>query len=500
MGAGWLVYGLVAGSLIAVACWAAEGLCRQHRLPTRWTWSTGLVAIVALCVRMLVSAVSSHPAASAWWQLPLSAPSGQPVESLGITHVVRAALGNATRVFGDWMVAGARLLPPRFGDRALVAWIAASVVVLLLLAVVHLRIARIRRGWPMAELHGHDVYIAPAVGPAVLGLVRPFIVVPRWLLTRDASEQRLVLAHESEHVRARDHLMLSGACLAAAIVPWHPAVWVMLSRLRLAIELDCDARVLKQGVPARTYGALLIDLAGQCAGFTVGATALADEGSHLERRLLAMKPIASRHLHLRTGALAAIGALSILAACEAKLPTSAEVANMDVVSVESRAAQMNLVDRYSAANTTYYIDGVQTEASLARALERNRIASIEVRKIDGASVMRIATWPNGAVAVADSGVSVSVATVRTTGESPKSGTIRVEHHGPKADSKPFNGLLFIDGVQVDNSKLNTLAAGAIIDIQVIKGPKAAAMSSDPAAANGIIRITTKAILSKAVPK
>jgi hypothetical protein len=161
---------------------------------------------------------------------------------------------------------------------------------------------------------------------------------------------------------------------------------------------------------------------------------------------------------------------------------------------------MNLVDRYSAANTTYYIDGVQTEASLARALERNRIASIEVRKIDGASVMRIATWPNGAVAVADSGVSVSVATVRTTGESPKSGTIRVEHHGPKADSKPFNGLLFIDGVQVDNSKLNTLAAGAIIDIQVIKGPKAAAMSSDPAAANGIIRITTKAILSKAVPK
>src|SRR6478672_13011011 len=137
-------------------------------------------------------------------------------------------------------------------------WLAGAAAALATLIFVHLRLRRARRGWPSAVLHGRRVRVAPTEGPAVVGVVRPEIVVPRWLLARDAEEQRLVLAHEEEHVRARDHLLLGAACVAVALMPWHPAAWWALTRLRLAIELDCDARVLRHGVQARSYGEMLI--------------------------------------------------------------------------------------------------------------------------------------------------------------------------------------------------------------------------------------------------
>src|SRR5262249_56789106 len=106
-------------------------------------------------------------------------------------------------------------------------------------------------------------------GPVVTGLVRPEIVVPRWMLQRAPSEQRVVLAHEAEHVRAGDALLLATASAAVILMPWNPALWYMLSRVRLAVELDCDARVLRGGVAAMAYGTLLIDLAEQALPLTL---------------------------------------------------------------------------------------------------------------------------------------------------------------------------------------------------------------------------------------
>ncbi|MFP4622689.1 MAG: M56 family metallopeptidase, partial [Gemmatimonadota bacterium] len=46
------------------------------------------------------------------------------------------------------------------------------------------------------------VRVAPAAGPAVMGLRCPEIVVPAWLLEASPEEQRLVVLHEREHLRA----------------------------------------------------------------------------------------------------------------------------------------------------------------------------------------------------------------------------------------------------------------------------------------------------------
>ena len=203
------------------------------------------------------------------------------------------------------------------------AWGVGSAVLLALFVAVNVRLARARRRWPSSQTCGTAVRVAPDSGPAVLGLLRAEIVVPRSLLERSAEEQRLILAHEREHLRARDHLLLAGAWLVAIALPWHPAVWVLLGRLRLAIELDCDARVLRGGESPKSYGALLIDVAAHHGGIRIGALALADGPSHLERRILAMNAPRKRHALAYGALLCGRRALLVLAACEAKIPTSA---------------------------------------------------------------------------------------------------------------------------------------------------------------------------------
>ena len=130
------------------------------------------------------------------------------------------------------------------------------------------RIRRARRRWPLTRHAGTRVRVAPAI-PVLssIGVPRPEIVVPRWLLARPPHEQRLVIAHEAEHVAGRStRCSLPRAVSPSCSFPWCPALWYMFSRLRLAVELDCDARVLRAGAAPRSYGALLIDVAEQSDG------------------------------------------------------------------------------------------------------------------------------------------------------------------------------------------------------------------------------------------
>src|SRR5690606_2123038 len=96
---------------------------------------------------------------------------------------------------------------------------------------------RMRRKWPTVEMDGTRVRLSPSAGPAVIGLFRPEIVIPKWLLTTSAAERELAIAHEKEHLRAHDAALLAGGCLLAALVPWNPAMWWMVFRLRLSVEI-----------------------------------------------------------------------------------------------------------------------------------------------------------------------------------------------------------------------------------------------------------------------
>ena len=485
-----IVYGLVVGLLLAVVATLAEGALRAAGRPTRWCSAAALgltIALVAIAPRRAVQPVGLPrivAAAAAAPAAPLPAP--------GWSERTIAALGSvATTVAAPlrWTLAAAsRALPATVTPWLGVAWLALSAGLLTLFVLVYLRFHRARSRWPLAEVQGTRVRVAPDAGPAVVGLARPEIIVPAWLIERSADEQRLVIAHEREHVAARDPLLLAAACVAAVIVPWHPAVWWMLSRLRLAVELDCDARVLRQGVAARSYGTLLIDLAGRCSGLRIGAPALADESSHLQQRLIAMTRRTSRFPIARAAAAAVFAAVAILAACEAKLPTQTEVDDMTAASATTSAQKLRLMSS-DTADAQYKVNGVLVSAAEANAIPANRIATIDVRRgvsaPDGKAIISITTREPG-----DTSTGVMMTKEVRIGGQP--GEAAEGPDGlPRKHLQHFDGVILIDGVRSTEAAMQALAPHDIVSVEVIKGASAASLYDAPQAKNGVIRITTK---------
>jgi len=372
----WLVYVLLVGTLLCAGAAVVSSAAVVLRRPSRGVWAAALAGIVALGVIAPERKLIPGPLESSE-SLTVASTPGTAAHARA-DDAVRAAwdvIGQAsTSLIGSLD----RRVPKTVATSMLVAWAATSALLLALFALVNARAARLRRRWPMHRLHGMAARVAPTSGPAVIGLVRPEIVVPRSLLERSDDEQRLILAHEREHVRALDHLLLAAAWLVVVALPWHPAVWYILARLRLAIELDCDARVLRAGASPRRYGTLLIEVATRGGGNRIGALALADGPSQLERRIRAMNGSKKRHRAVSATVACAVGAVLVLVACEAKIPTSAEIAQMDVASAQRSAAEGGFLRTPWKTEVDYFVNGVRVSGEQARALEARQIGSIEV--------------------------------------------------------------------------------------------------------------------------
>jgi bla regulator protein blaR1 len=110
-------------------------------------------------------------------------------------------------------------------------------------------------------LDGVPVVITESLGPATVGLVRSRVLIPRWVLALPMIQRRYVLRHEDEHRRAQDARLLFFASLPLLLVPWNLPLWWQVRRLRLAIEMDCDTRVVAALGDAPRYGDLLLKVA-----------------------------------------------------------------------------------------------------------------------------------------------------------------------------------------------------------------------------------------------
>jgi beta-lactamase regulating signal transducer with metallopeptidase domain len=124
-------------------------------------------------------------------------------------------------------------------------WLAASVGLVTFYALLWQRLRMAARSWRRERINDQDVWVTEALGPAVYGLIKPVILMPRW-----------------------------------------------------ALDVDCDARVLGRGAEARAYGEVLLAI-GERRTFTpVGAIALTEPASQLLRRIRIM----TTHLPLPTTA------------------------------------------------------------------------------------------------------------------------------------------------------------------------------------------------------
>ena len=339
-----------------------------------------------------------------------------------------------------------------------------------------------------------------SLGPAVVGVRAPRIVVPEWLFDHSPQEQSLVVAHEQSHIAARDPALLLSACAAVVIMPWNPVAWYTLEQLRLAIEFDCDHRVLGRGISLRQYGQLLITLSARMPRNALSpsnstALAFSHHQSHLERRLRTMTTRSSSFRRSRVIGSAVVSALALLAACESQLPTAAELQDMTVKTAEARLAKVTAID---TATALYLVDGVAVTRDSAIALDASRIATIDVRggKTQELRIATVKGKPADRVIMVK-GEALSPSASQTpqlrivTGEgATANGIVMGRPLSSPSDARPFDGLLMVDGVRAPSSVLNSLRPDEIASIEVVKG-EAAVTRFGADAAKGAILVTTK---------
>ncbi|MHB1170364.1 MAG: M56 family metallopeptidase [Longimicrobiales bacterium] len=472
-----VVYGLVAGFILLIAAITGEAMLGALRQPRRWAW--------VFCLSVLIGLMVAAPLRSV-----LSAPDSLPTVRLDGVHAVATPTVTETsavsleglvvfagRIINAPVASVALLLEHPAADRVsfILAgmWAAASLALLIGLVLTTLRNQRARRSWPLLQVAGAPVRISRDTGPALFGTLRPEIVLPAWLLDRPDAEQRMIVAHERAHLEARDPLVLLLGCIGILLFPWNLFTWWMMRRLRLALEMDCDTRVLRDAASSLPYAQILVATAERRATLRFLSAALADSQSDLERRLNAMTRRTMSHPALRATTAAATSALLILAACEAELPTSAELDAMNAGEMVEAAAPLASVE-----GATYIVDGVETDAETALLIAPEMIVSVDIRKgatsasgVDGNAVITIHTQS----------ATLQRGTLKASGTTTMTGV-----------DDSFDGLLLIDGKRVDASLLQTIDPEAIESIEVVKGAAAERIYDEPEAGNGVINIRLKA--------
>jgi beta-lactamase regulating signal transducer with metallopeptidase domain len=292
----WMFYAIVVSLMMGLAALALERSAQIRRRPARWLWGACMVASLAIPFipsRVSVQIPEATQADRTTSSEILTPPQTTAVETSRFTLPTigtdQTPLSNGVSTLLDW------------------TWRMASMALALVILASAAHLSWRRRRWDRGHMAATAVYISKDCGPAVVGFLRPHIVVPRWLTKSSPTEQELVIAHERSHLGAYDTQLLTIAVCLLACMPWNPMLWWQLRRLRLAIEIDCDARVLSLGHPVARYSETLIAIGERQS--TTYAMTMAGYGSKsfLEQRIHNMLRKKTRHASVSALALACLG-------------------------------------------------------------------------------------------------------------------------------------------------------------------------------------------------
>jgi hypothetical protein len=301
-----MLYVIVVSLLLSVAAFVAERGARISRKSSRWIWACTIIA--SLLIPSVIASVTI--------QLPsLSTPTATPASaqrSIQLREMTSNYLSPAM-----WVAPYAsKSIAWKNSDQSVKrAWWVMSGVMLIALALSGIHLFWRKRRWAMTSIMGTRVYVAPDVGPAVVGLMRSRIVIPSWLTESPPSRQAAVLAHELSHLKAGDQQLLTVALCLLVFMPWNLPLWWQLRRLRYAIEVDCDRRVVDGGHDVRDYGETLIEIGQRQSVFIGAVAAMSESKSFLQERIEIMVYQPFKWWRLSAGALIclAIGFAAIAA-------------------------------------------------------------------------------------------------------------------------------------------------------------------------------------------
>jgi len=229
----WPLSSMVLALLLSAAAWRAERALQRRGRTTRWLWLAAIAASVLLPLAWLPGVLAAMPATQS--QLKLG-------------------------------------------------WFVLSVGMLLLLALRSVWLLSHQRRWQKTSLLGTPVFLSGGIGPCVAGLLRPRIVMPVWLSLIPPQQQALLLAHEQCRLAGSDPQWLALAHALIILMPWNLPLWWQLHRLRFAIEVDCDARMLAQGHALREYAIVLRRHGQYYSGLTGASPIVLSDPLTLRRR------------------------------------------------------------------------------------------------------------------------------------------------------------------------------------------------------------------------
>jgi beta-lactamase regulating signal transducer with metallopeptidase domain len=275
-----LAWSALQTTLLALTATAAY-LIAANRKPT----VGAMVAAAGPCGAVILTLLAVSPLPSWWnWQPPCSAatgtleamhtdlppnvePSSSDVDNATPTAPSSGGAGLAWPVaLGWWTWEGAGRASAPFTDQSGNGWEIAAIVFLIGVTLCGFRLAY--GLWAVADLRRRsrpvsdssicllmdqlrkemgyrsrvEVRESSSIGaPAVVGSLRPMVLLPADWREWSDTECRAVLAHELAHVRRADYLLGLLVRFGVALHFYHPLLYWLAGRLRLQQELAADA-------------------------------------------------------------------------------------------------------------------------------------------------------------------------------------------------------------------------------------------------------------------
>ena len=203
------------------------------------------------------------------------------------------------------------------------------------------------------------VKIAPNMtSPAVCGLFRPAILIPRVLCDNFSAEQlKAVLLHELIHLRRLDVWVNFAQSLLQIFYWWHPLVWVANGRIRQVREEAVDDAVmvaLNEGADA--YAPTLLEVARLALNrpmASLGLVGILESRRALRQRierLMDFRP--PRRAGLTVASFLGIVAFTAVAVPMGQAPEKDESTGMAATVTAESSTNSEAVDRAEAVETT----------------------------------------------------------------------------------------------------------------------------------------------------
>ena len=197
----------------------------------------GIVAVRLICPFSIESALSLIPSKETVSPSIMTDPlptinTGIPVINSAINPMIGQSLaptpGNSVNPLQIWIPV------------LTAAW-AFGMAALLIYAVISY--ARIKKQIGTAVLLRNNIYQSENVeSPFVLGIIKPKIYLPFGV---DEKNLEYVVAHETAHIRRKDHLWKPLGFLLLVLHWFNPLMWLAYVLLCRDIELACDEKVIK---------------------------------------------------------------------------------------------------------------------------------------------------------------------------------------------------------------------------------------------------------------